>query len=165
MAWRLHHCLPRAIKRPGIVRTFTYSPSSLSPPRKFAVVGQSAPNESVESLHQLGPRKLTHRQCCSIQVDAPTWTSDPLPKDLLYRREGSRVLESLPLLTSSWTVKTALRTGTVCTSIPRRSSASSGPPADAAAGSVSPFGVGQSCCLQILANKQDCLWLVPVWVW
>jgi len=85
---------PSAIKRPGIDGTFTSGPSSLSPPRKFAVVGQSAPNESAESLPQLGPRRPTHRPGHSI--DAPT--SDLLPRDLLYRREGSPVPESLPTI-------------------------------------------------------------------
>ena len=83
---------PLAIKRPRIHGTFTSGPSSLSLPQKFAVVGQSALNESAESLPQLGPQRPTHRPRHSI--DAPT--SDLLPRDLLYRREGSLVLESLP---------------------------------------------------------------------
>ena len=101
-----------AIKCPEIDRTFTSSPSSLSPPRKFAIVGQSALNESAESLPQLGLRRLTHRPRHGI--DAPTSGLLVLLKDLVYGREGSPGPESLPLPTSSRIVETA--PGTVCTS-------------------------------------------------
>ena len=82
-----------AIKCPEIDRTFTSSPSSLSPPRKFAIVGQSALNESAELLPQLRPRRPTHRPHHGI--DTPTSDLLVLLKDLVYGRDGGPGPESL----------------------------------------------------------------------
>ncbi|KAJ7155370.1 Pkinase-domain-containing protein [Mycena crocata] len=58
------------------------SPSTISPPRKLAIVGATKRNESVESLPQF-PRRPTHRARHSIDVPVL------LPKDSIMRRDSS----------------------------------------------------------------------------
>ncbi|KZT20097.1 hypothetical protein NEOLEDRAFT_1151562 [Neolentinus lepideus HHB14362 ss-1] len=64
-------------------RSGATSPISISPPRKFAYVGASRQNESVDSLPQFAPRRPTHRPRHSI--DAPVL----LPKESMLQRDSS----------------------------------------------------------------------------
>ncbi|KAI0953922.1 hypothetical protein AcV7_007316 [Taiwanofungus camphoratus] len=60
----------------------SYTPLSISPPRKLAVVGASRPDASLESLPQF-PRRPSHRARHSVD------TPGLLPKDSVLRRDSS----------------------------------------------------------------------------